>query len=363
MHTETLPSAQTVNPATWTESELIHRRIIKSSSRHFNHELAKQCRRLLKARVLGMEFPGGRSRKSCRLFLKDGRSVIATLRSRNSRAATETLVLEKIGAQTRHVPSLLATDGNRLIIQEDLPGKRLSEALYQSSEEEVERLLDQSLSSLAEIHQAGSTMGLDQLSKKIGVSRTWLIGFLDRPAVIGSHLKNPPPRPGLSRLLTLLTSNKPRFIKWDARPGNAMVNNQNEVSWFDWEHSGARNRLDDVAWLLGDEFVPDHPQMEARLLERHLAHFADTEDKTQAREYLYSFGVFHSLVRLGLILKHKQDSDWWDLEKCIAGDKVGVTLPCAQRICLRASRWASYTPATAILGPWLGEISVQLESI
>ena len=62
----------------------------------------------------------------------------------------------------------------------------------------------------------------------------------------------------------------PRFIKWDGRLGNAAARADSSVAWFDWEHCGARAWLDDVAWLLGDEYAGATTASEGHLLARHL---------------------------------------------------------------------------------------------
>lgn len=316
---------------------------------------------LLKARVKHVEFPGGPTRKSYRLHLIDGRSVIATERRERSLLATECAVLGKIGKSSSAVPKLLATDGRYLLVQEDLKGMRLSQALYGADEQQVEILLDTALKNLSAIQISGSEKGLDQQLQPIGNNRQWIKGLIDRPAVIGQHFQIFPAEPKVDRLFDLFAVSKQRFVKWDARPGNAIVLAQGNVAWFDWEHCGTRNRLDDLAWLLCDEFVPDSPEMENRLIENNLELFSDHFSADQAREYLYSFGVFHSSVRLGLILNYKRDGAWWDLEKCLSGDKAGVTLESAQRLCNRASRWAKQSEFSGALSPWFTEIAESLK--
>ena len=316
---------------------------------------------LLDCKIKDVEFPGGRTRKSFRLHLLDGRTVIATERNERPRVSMECAVLHNIGKTSAAVPELIATDGSYCLVQEDLQGTRLSQALNNVDEEITEQLLDVSLRNLATIQQAGSQHGFDQQFQEIGNTQEWIEGLLDRPAVIGQHFKIAAPRPKLSQLEVLLAVTKPRFVKWDSRPGNAMVLENNDIAWFDWEHCGTRNRLDDLAWLLCDEFVPDILGMENRLIDNHLEFFADHFGRDQAREYLYCFGVFHSCVRLGLILSYKEDGSWWDLEHCLSGDKAGVTLDLTQRICYRASRWAKQSELTEMLSPWFIEIAEQLK--
>ncbi len=316
---------------------------------------------LLECKIKDVEFPGGHTRKSFRLQLMDGRTVIATERNERSRVIMECAVLHKIGKISPFVPRLLATDGDYLLAQEDLKGIRLSEALHDASADQTEMVLDNAIKNLSQTQQTGSEHGFDEEFQEIGNTRDWIMGLLDRPTVIGEHFNIHPSRPKLNPLAELFTVSKPRFIKWDSRPGNAMVLEDNNVAWFDWEHCGTRNRLDDLAWLLADEFVPDFPEIEDRLLAKHLESFSDDFSLDQAREYLYCFGTFHSCVRLGLILSYKENGPWWDLKKCLSGDKAGVTLELTQRICIRASRWAKQSELTEMLSPWFIEISEQLK--
>ncbi len=316
---------------------------------------------LLNSKVKDVEFPGGPTRKSYRLHLIDGRSVIATERRERELLAIECAVLRKVGEDSSTVPKLLATDGHYLLVQEDLKGTRLPLALHDADEQQVEILLDKALKSLSTIQQIGSEKGLDEQFQVIGNTQEWITGLIDRPSIIGEHFNIHPARPDVDKLFDLFTVSKPRFVKWDSRPGNAIVQAENNVAWFDWEHCGTRNRLDDLAWLLCDEFVVDSPEMEKRLIDNNLALFSDHFSPDQAREYLYSFGVLHSSVRLGLILHYKHKGPWWDLDKCLSGDKAGVTLELAERICYRASRWAKQSEYTEALSPWFIEMAEHLK--
>ena len=51
----------------------------------------------------------------------------------------------------------------------------------------------------------------------------------------------PPPELDEPSLIALLRVKTPAFIKWDARPGNAIVNKNGTITWFDWEHCGCRS--------------------------------------------------------------------------------------------------------------------------
>lgn len=328
----------------------------KKKSEDDSRNLAKKCEQLLGERVASMQYPGGRSRRSFRLLLQNNNSVIVSIRPARVRAKTERRILRELSAKAAPVPSLLANDGRNLLIQEEIAGERLAQAIHHQDEARVEEVLDGALTSLSQAHRAGSESGFDTRLSVLGGSFEWLVGFLDRPAVIGNILKVPAPRPKLAQLESLLAVRTPRFIKWDARPGNAIIRADGKVFWFDWEHCGTRNRLDDMAWLLADEFVPDFPEAEERLIEKHVASFADDLSTDEAKHYLSAYGVFHLSVRLGLICKYKMQGDWWNHDYCVDRDKVGVTWECMQRVCRRGERWARRNPYTEPLAGWFTAI-------
>ena len=334
----------------------------KGTTARRRRALIAACETLLDSQVQRVEYPGGRSRESIRAILENGNSIIATRRSDARRAGIEVRTLRAMNAHAVPAPALLGSDNNRILLQEELIGERLTLALHKADEVRCEQLLSSALNGLQLAQKAATAEGLEQHLDLLGDSEEWKKAFLDRPRIIGEYLGVTTPTLDLDQLFTLLNIAEPRFVKWDSRPGNAAANGNNEVFWFDWEHAGKRNRLDDMAWLLGDEFVPEFPAMEARLIDKFIAEFADSLTLPQAREYLFSYGCFHILVRLGLILNWKDDN-WWDMDYCIDRDKVGVTLLCAQRLCERGARWSSQTKAVAALSPWFQQIQTRIEQL
>ena len=79
------------------------------------------------------------------------------------------------------------------------------------------------------------------------------------------------------------------------------------VRWIDWEHCGCRDPLDDLVSLLCDEYTPDWPDVEGRLLAHFLPAFVGGSSTDDASDYLATFGALHSCVRLALILEEKAD--------------------------------------------------------
>lgn len=322
--------------------------------------LAQMCERLLRQKVVDQEYPGGKRRDSRLMVLESGKRVIATRRKDPSRIMKECTILKALNKRDVNVPRLIADNRWNLLIQEEIKGERLSRVLQDSDKAACGTVISNTLDSISKIQQTGSEHGLDKTFPVLGESKSWIIGFVQHPARIGDFFGNRPPRPDLDLIARTITPRNPRFVKWDSRPGNAMVK-KGEVYWFDWEHAASRNRLDDVAWILGDEFTPDIPELESLLLEKHLPDFADDLSVDEAHHYLMVYGVLHMTVRLGLVLKNKKDKPWWDLDYCIKGDKVGVTKDCALRLCQRASRWSSNTPTMSALSDWYLDIAEVIE--
>ncbi len=319
----------------------------------------RTCQGLLRTRIERTEFPGGKSRTACRLILEDGRVVIGTRRESPRLAALEARVLKELAARGAPVPKVLAFNG-LILIQEDLGERRLSQAIDGAQSTEVQQLLSEALNGLARIHRVAEAAGLDQNLPSIGRDQSWLQGLLNQPAVISNEVDLPIPELDRDALLQRIRIREPRLIKWDARCGNAILQDCGAIAWFDWEHCGRRNRLDDLIWLLGDEFTPNLPDVEEDLLQVYLPVFADDLSIDEARSYVATFGTFHTCVRLELMLENKDGGDWWDWEYCLARDKVGVTLEAAHRLCARGARWAAWSPLTEPLVPWFGRVADRL---
>lgn len=352
--------------ASGADGEARSRRKNKGRRSNFDkHKKAmlRACESMLEEEVVDVAYPGGKSRDAVALTLKSGMQVIAAVRNNAYRANLEYRVLEGLSTRGAPVPKVLGYDGETLLLQELLAGRRLSQALATAAPDTVENLLDSALTGLARAQQAGSAAGLDEGLPALGAGKDWIADLLRRPLVIGGFLNERPRRPRVDALRDLFAIKRPRFVKWDARPGNAMAGDGQQVSWFDWEHSGTRCRLDDVAWLLCDEFTPNLEDVESRLVGRHIEQFADMLSRDEAERYLRAYGVFHSVVRLGLILSLKKDEEWWDFDYCVQRDKVGVTLDCALRVTLRAARWADFDELTRSLVPWFEAVGHRLEGL
>lgn len=321
-------------------------------------------RRMTGRKVERITFPGGESRKSFRLIFQDGTSAIATRRRSDRRREREIDVMRALAAHGGPVPRVLGVQGD-LMLQEDLGETRLSEHLHTASgdAESIAGALDRAVDAMARIHAAAAAAGLVDRAQVIGGNPDWIEGFVRCPAEIAAALDLPLPAYPVEPLQHLLRIRVPTFVKWDSRPGNALLRD-GDAYWFDWEHSGARNAVDDLVWLLCDEFVTFRAEMQAEILARHLPRFAGAfESVDEAADYFSAMAVFHSAVRLSLIVRYKGAGSWWSMTRCLAGDKVGVTRRCARRLVWRAASCADRLPETRPLVAWFRDIEAHLEAV
>lgn len=313
------------------------------------------CERLLGIRPVRAELTSGGRLKSLRVHLPD-RTVIATRRKSPQRAELEAAVLGALNEQGAPVPTVLAFDGTWLI-QEDLGTRRLSRVLRDAGEDSAEELLDRGLDSLSQIHAAAAAAGLPSRIYTIGAKPGWLERLIQAPAELGEDLGVPAPPVPTAALLALLSGTNRSFVKWDARPANACVRQDGSIAWFDWEHCGRRNRLDDLAWVLCDERVPDRQDIEERLIARYFPIFDDGGYDQGAVNYLYAFGTFHACIRLSIVLGSWLDSHR-DAET--APLSPGRRMD-AIRLVTRAGRWAGVCGLTSQLAPWFAAVADRLQ--
>ncbi len=329
---------------------------------YFCESLARLCEESLGGRVNQIDFPGGDDRGACRVYWEDGRTVIASYRDEYGRGKLEERVLHHLQRQLAPTPKVLHYNG-LLLLQEDLSGERLSTILATADTDHCHALLARALQSLSVIHHAAELEGLDQQVPVLGCEDTWIARHLRQVRKISKALELVVPEVSGQDLRDILFPLRPRFIKWDARPGNAIVRENGDICWFDWEHCGARNRLDDLVWLLCDENTPFSPDTDQALLAEHIPAFADGLPLEAAYRYAYIAGALHCAARLGLILYRKDGEDWWDAQEIIDFDYIGVSLPLAQRLCRRAADWAKREPLVAPLSDWFQTIGGRLESL
>lgn len=224
--------------------------------------------------------------------------------------------------------------------------RSLRRAIRASDAVNGERWLGRGLRSLAAIHTAAAARDLASRVQAIGDGRQWHLNLAGTPARIGAALGLMPPAFDRRKLRAVLERPAVSFIKWDARPANGAAMDDGRVVWFDWEHCGARRRLDDMVWLLCDESVPNWPSAERRLIARWLSAFDEDGDPATAAAYLWAAGVMHSATRLALRL---------DSQRRRGVNPLALTSR-DRRLCRRAARWASRSDVLAPLAAWFSAL-------
>ncbi|MDG2268935.1 MAG: phosphotransferase, partial [Alphaproteobacteria bacterium] len=219
----------------------------------FGREARDASWKLLGRKAINVDWPASRSRRSVRVEFADG-SVIATRRKRPERSQLEAFVMKTLHENGAAVPAFLAYDGDWLM-QEYIEGQRLPHVFAGSDDGMSRTVLTTAAQELAEIHRIAARTGLDQKVVRLSVKEDWVARLIETPARIGEAIGVESPHLDTAAISRLVQAGAPSFVKWDARPGNAMMRPDGSVVWFDWEHCGARNALDDFAWLLADEYV------------------------------------------------------------------------------------------------------------
>lgn len=292
-----------------------------------------------------IEWPGGRDRKAFVATVGALRLVFSR-RGGPERARLEADILDRLGPAGL-APALIKLHGD-WVIQSHVPGLRLSQHLADDIGREATAV--SAALSLARCQQLVGYAGLADRMPSIGIRSGWTRDFLLTAARLADANGWPEPRLDLDRLENLLSSPPRTFVKWDARPGNALVHEgTGRPVWIDWEHAGRRVAADDLCWLVCDEWFP----ADAVLEDAAIAAFHDAQDPPVVypfERYVRTFGVFHMLVRADLILRQQSRRGWGDDARQMRFDLIGNSPERLSNLCDRGERWAGMTPDTAVLG-------------
>lgn len=322
-------------------------------------EVRDACRHLLDDPEV-IEPLGGEGRNVWRVRLTDGQSKILLFRNDRRRVVLETNVLLHLGKANASVPRVYVAAGHWLVT-EDLGDNRLSLFAHQRTDHSIVAV-EAALEELLRLQRIGHHIGLSGKVAPIGRSSDWIFNLCDAPRRFIQWIEEPCPALDRNAIAELLNRCERRFIKWDARPGNAMLQGSNTVTWFDFEHCGVRDPLDDLAWFFGDETLANPFADDDFLFDKVLSAFAADRPLEESRRYLRVMACLHMCIRLSNILGRKNNGLWWDEEVCLKNDKVMVTARHFAALSARAADWAQKDRLTAPLASWLASLPDRVSS-
>ncbi len=301
--------------------------------------------------------PGGKSRESLRVHFP-ARTIVATQRSFPGRMRLEVEVLRRLTDANAPVPRFLG-GSEQIFFQEDVGSRRLSGELLMAARQGKLDVAAKAIESLIEIRQAGEKTSLAEIVPGLGETTDWIKGFVGTVVGTSDKFKIAPPALDFPAVCTRLHVPPTRFIKWDARPGNGAVGDQGRVYWFDWEHCGKRQGMEDFAWLAGDEFWPVGTEDVVSILSSLLP----ADQSAAELDYLSHFITFHIVQRLTIIHHRFVKAGWVDAEKAMRYDKIGVDPDLAIRLCRHGAGWAERAELTRPMVRWFEECAVAIKGL
>ncbi|MFD0915475.1 phosphotransferase [Pseudahrensia aquimaris] len=300
-------------------------------------------------------FPGGRSRNTFLIDLGD-ESWILSQRETSEAAALEAVALQYL-ARTGHTPKFKAICG-RWTVQEYVPGTRLPIALDASlSMAERVEMVGEALEALLRIQHIGRCGPLFDKAPVIGADLDWFVQSARGARMLSKQLGVKPPNVNEHAIGEALCGPRNDFIKFDARPGNALRDGHRTV-WFDWEDCGRGNALEDLVFVLCDEWMMLDERAETQLIDTYLSAFAPKLSTGAATRQFVLYGTVHMCERVRrCIHMNVRQQGWCDRNTSLAGDGTGNTPAEIARLCDRLSRWADRTPQTRGYVDWIKDIS------
>lgn len=324
-----------------------------------DNEVRDACRHLLDD-PRTIDPLGGEGRNVWRVHLPDGQRRILMFRNDRKRVVLETNVLLHLGKAKAPVPRVYVAAGHWLVT-EDLGDRRLP-LMAREKTDKSQVVVEKALEALLRLQRTGHQIGLSKKVAPIGKSSGWIFNLCDAPTRLDRWVEDKSPDLDRDAIAALLRQCDHRFIKWDARPGNAMISDKGDIAWFDFEHCGVRDPLDDLAWFFGDETLDNGFAADDFVFGSLLNDFAPDRPFEHGKRYLRIMGCLHMCIRLSNILGRKNGGLWWDEEICLQNDKVMVTREHFSALCIRAADWAQKDDLTAPLSRWLADLPEKITS-
>jgi len=309
-------------------------------------EIVKTAETYFKEPVLSVTAPGGKGRSSYRLNMAN-RSMIGTLRPNFRRTHLEAYVLQNLGQYSDDIPACLGLVGN-VLFQSDVGEKRLNVEISRLGLSEKIDLADQAVAAIFRYQSAARRTRLHERLPHLGVNEAWVGNFVNAADALAIYKGEKTVSFDRTAACRIIAQPGVQFVKWDCRSGNAALDQQNRLRWFDFEYSGMRHGAEDFAWLLGDEAWPLPAQTMLDLVKSNF----DPENghgKAEYFDFLSLYIVFHCIQRLKLIVKEAKKRGWLSKHKVLRYDDAGVHPEFAAHISTVGSFFSERNTITAPL--------------
>lgn len=293
-------------------------RIVEAAEDHFGRTVEK------------VTAPGGEGRSSFRLHFND-MDVIATLRPNFRRTHLEAFVLERLRSYCEDVPECLGVVGE-VMFQSDVGRRRLNQEIVRHDEQGQLDLAAEAVSAIFRYQNAARKTDLHKMMPHLGANDDWVRNLVDAVSALEPYSSGVDSRFDDRAAAERLAFSGKQFVKWDCRSGNAALDRQDRLRWFDFEYSGLRHGAEDFAWLIGDEAWPiSADQMVDVMIDCY-----DPDCGYAIEDYLDYLSVyltFHCVQRFKLIVKEAKKRGWLSKERVRKYDDAGVHPEFAIQIC------------------------------
>ncbi len=291
--------------------------------------------------------PGGDGRSSCRLHFRS-RTVIATLRPNFRRAHLEAFVLNRIAAHCDDTPKNLGICGD-IIFQSDVGEHRLNVEIFKANNGKRLDLAADAVRKMFRVQNAGRAAGLGSELPHLGANVDWIDNFTHAIDALVPLPSGRSQEVDKSLLADCIRQPAGQFVKWDCRSGNAALDNDGRLRWFDFEYAGVRHGAEDLAWLIGDEAWPVAPDTMEEIVRAEFD-LSTGHNLDAYLDYLAPYVTLHCVQRLKLILKEARKRGWLSKTKVRKYDDAGVHPEFAAHLCRVGAYFAARKPLTAPIG-------------
>lgn len=242
----------------------------------------------------------GLATTSMRVHFRDG-SVIAKRGNSQEELNQEAKTLRKLWSVGAPVPRFIALSGNYLI-EEDLSGRSLAEALAGSNGRERQHLMEAAFLGLYKIKALANKAKFRKPPPLFRSDPHWLERFVSSPLFLSEFLGIAPPPIDYNAVIKSLKMPSGVFVKWGASPSNAHILEDGSVIWFDWNTFGLSAGYEDIGFLISDEAWPFEPAAGLALYRRFEPNWAPHHEA-----HLCLFASLRACYRLLTITQGMQE--------------------------------------------------------